>query len=133
MNQAFNSMFDTEMMLWQVVIQPLRINSKFSIVNTLTSVPTFPLGISWNCRQLSLFGRGCIGRRVGHQWAVKQWKYHNYHNNNIIIIINKHIILSYMYMLLYRNKNVWKYIFYLIAFFTKMSLNVMYVSMYIQK
>lgn len=30
-------------------------------------------------------------------------------------------------MLLYRNKNVWKYIFYLIAFFTKMSLNVMYV------
>lgn len=131
MNQAFNSMFDTEMMLWQVVIQPLRINSNFSIVNTLTSVPTFPLGISWNCRQLSLFGRGCIGRRVGHQWAVKQWKYHNYHNNSIIIIINKHIIISYMYMLLYRNKNVWKYIFYLIAFFTKMSLNVMYVSMYI--
>lgn len=131
MNQAFTSMFDTEMMLWQVVIQPLRINSKFSIVNTLTSVPTFPLGISWNCRQLSLFGRGCIGRRVGHQWAVKQWKYHNYQNNNIIIIINKHIIISYMYMLLYRNKNVWKYIFYLIAFFTKMSLNVMYVSMYI--
>lgn len=129
MNQAFNSMFDTEMMLWQVVIQPLGINSKFSIVNTLTSVPTFPLGISWNCRQLSLFWRGCIGRRVGHQWAVKQWKYPNYHNNNnIIIIINKHIILSYMaYILLYRDKTVWKYTFNLIAFFIKMSLKVMHM------